>query len=210
MWRRSTGAGSTTGSGIGASIAYNYIGGLAPLDPNVITYQDGIIPGTTQPSVTADNPIGFDTTIYFSSPTTLNTGDEVLYHAGGGSSIGGLVDGHTYYVIKVDANDIQLASSKRQRDGRHRHCFDFSGLQRGADAHAAQSGGCRDPESVHPRPLRIARLPWFPSRKAAASSPSRRTTVPASRSPAAPARRRCSARTRRRRAARSPARPPRG
>ena len=42
-----TGAGSTTGSGIGASIAYNYIGGLAPLDPNVITYQDGIIPGTT-------------------------------------------------------------------------------------------------------------------------------------------------------------------
>jgi hypothetical protein len=107
-----TGAGSGTGSAIGASIAYNYIGGLAPLDPNVISYQDGVVPGTVTPTVTADNPIGFDTSIHFSSPTNLNTGDEVLYQAGGGSSIDGLVDGHTYYVIVIDPNTIKLASSE--------------------------------------------------------------------------------------------------
>jgi hypothetical protein len=39
------------------------------------------------------------------------TGDKVTYSDGGGTEIGGLNDGDDYYVIKVDANTIQLAAS---------------------------------------------------------------------------------------------------
>lgn len=41
----------------------------------------------------------------------LVTGDKVTYTDGGGTSITGLTDGGTYYIIRVDANTIQLASS---------------------------------------------------------------------------------------------------
>lgn len=40
-----------------------------------------------------------------------NDGDEVVYEDGGGTSIGGLEDGGVYYVIRTDANTIQLAIS---------------------------------------------------------------------------------------------------
>ena len=56
-------AGSGGGSAIGASIAYNYLGGLSPLDPNVLSYTDGVLPGSTTVSVTSDNPIPVDTEI---------------------------------------------------------------------------------------------------------------------------------------------------
>jgi hypothetical protein len=39
------------------------------------------------------------------------TGDKVTYADGVGTEIGGLTDGDDYYVIKVDANTIQLAAS---------------------------------------------------------------------------------------------------
>ena len=39
------------------------------------------------------------------------TGDKVTYRNGGGTSIGGLTDGSTYYVIAADANNFQLAST---------------------------------------------------------------------------------------------------
>jgi hypothetical protein len=37
------------------------------------------------------------------------TGDAVVYNNGGGTSIGGLTSGNTYYVIRADANTIRLA-----------------------------------------------------------------------------------------------------
>src|SRR5262249_27645879 len=44
----------------------------------------------------------------------LSTGDEVVYHDGGGSnqSVGGMADGNTYYVIKINDFTIQLASTR--------------------------------------------------------------------------------------------------
>jgi hypothetical protein len=41
----------------------------------------------------------------------LVTGDAVVYNNGGGTSVSGLTSNNTYYVIKVDNNNIQLASS---------------------------------------------------------------------------------------------------
>lgn len=41
----------------------------------------------------------------------LQTGDEVVYNNGGGTSIGGLTSTYTYYVIKTNNDTIQLASS---------------------------------------------------------------------------------------------------
>src|SRR5262249_40358987 len=39
----------------------------------------------------------------------LNTGDRVVYHkSAGGTAIGGLQDGQSYFVIKVDDNTIEL------------------------------------------------------------------------------------------------------
>ncbi len=103
-------AGSFGSSAIGASIAYNYLGGLSPVDPNVLTYSDGILPGSMTATVTADSPFSPDTEIYLPNHG-LSTGDPVVYHAAGGSPIAGLVDGQTYYVIVIDANHIQLAST---------------------------------------------------------------------------------------------------
>ena len=42
---------------------------------------------------------------------TLTTGKAVLYNTNGGTAIGGLVNNTVYYVIKVDANTIKLATS---------------------------------------------------------------------------------------------------
>ena len=39
----------------------------------------------------------------------LNTGDSVVYNNGGGTSLSGLIDGKTYYVYKIDANNLELA-----------------------------------------------------------------------------------------------------
>jgi hypothetical protein len=44
----------------------------------------------------------------------LSTGDQVVYSAGGGTKLSGLVDGETYYVYKIDANNIELASTYEQ------------------------------------------------------------------------------------------------
>ncbi|MCX5734321.1 MAG: LEPR-XLL domain-containing protein, partial [candidate division NC10 bacterium] len=41
----------------------------------------------------------------------LTTGDAVVYSAGGGTAIGGLTDGTTYYVIVVDATTVKLATT---------------------------------------------------------------------------------------------------
>jgi len=44
----------------------------------------------------------------------LSTGDEVVYSDGGGTKLSSLVNDNTYYVYKIDANKIELASSYDQ------------------------------------------------------------------------------------------------
>src|SRR5262249_3233447 len=53
------------------------------------------------------------------SATSLNTGDAVVYHNGGGTSIAGLVDGRTYYVIKTSSSLIQLAATQADANAGH-------------------------------------------------------------------------------------------
>jgi hypothetical protein len=56
---------------------------------------------TTEDSINLGPDHGFD------------TGDAVVYRAGGGAAIGGLVDGETYYVIATDDPElVQLAASQ--------------------------------------------------------------------------------------------------
>jgi hypothetical protein len=84
---------------------------------NVIVSGNGY---TTAPLVTISNP-----KITFNAATSLNdvtetisytghrlvTGDAVVYDNGGGTSVGNLTDGNTYYIIKVNDNSFQLATS---------------------------------------------------------------------------------------------------
>lgn len=44
----------------------------------------------------------------------FETGDKVLYKAGGGTKLGGLQDNEYYYIIKIDANNIEFADSYEQ------------------------------------------------------------------------------------------------
>jgi hypothetical protein len=44
----------------------------------------------------------------------FETGDKVLYKAGGGTKLGGLQDNKYYYIIKIDANNIEFADSYEQ------------------------------------------------------------------------------------------------
>lgn len=41
----------------------------------------------------------------------FTTGDKVTYTDGGGTVVGGLIDGGTYYIIRVDADTIKLATT---------------------------------------------------------------------------------------------------
>ncbi|MCR9292160.1 MAG: hypothetical protein NXI32_05540, partial [bacterium] len=50
-------------------------------------------------------------TISFNRDHDYETGDSVVYDDGGGVAIGGLIDGATYYVVKVDDSTIRLAAS---------------------------------------------------------------------------------------------------
>lgn len=88
-----------------------------------VTIINVTVPGngyTSVPLVTISNP-----QITFNAATSLNdvtetisytghrlvTGDAVVYDNGGGTSIGNLTDGNTYYIIKVDDDSFQLATS---------------------------------------------------------------------------------------------------
>lgn len=63
---------------------------------------------------------GFDSALSVnvnSNTITVNnhgfvTGDFVQYKDGGGTAIGGLVDNGTYYVVKIDNNNLRLATTK--------------------------------------------------------------------------------------------------
>ena len=53
-------------------------------------------------------------TITFVGLHGLETGDKVVYDAGGGTAIGGLTSGQTYYVRRIDTNTIKLAATPAQ------------------------------------------------------------------------------------------------
>ncbi len=52
-----------------------------------------------------------DNAIVFEGSTGLVTGDQIVYHANGGTPIGGLVDGQAYYVLVLNSTTVKLASS---------------------------------------------------------------------------------------------------
>ena len=104
------------GSGIQAEAVVSIDGGKVTLI-SVTNPGNGY---TSVPLVTITNP-----KITFNAATSLNdvtevisytghrlvTGDEVVYNNGGGTSIGNLTDGNTYYVIKINNDSFRLATS---------------------------------------------------------------------------------------------------
>src|SRR5262249_50246638 len=61
---------------------------------------------------TNDDTIDDDSVTHLGYAHGLATGEAVVYHNGGGASVGGLVDGQTYYVIVVDDSSISLAETR--------------------------------------------------------------------------------------------------
>src|SRR5205823_13261249 len=53
-----------------------------------------------------------ETVIHLEHEHGLTTGEAVVYHNGGGTNVGGLIDGQTYYVIRVDDDHISVAASE--------------------------------------------------------------------------------------------------
>lgn len=47
----------------------------------------------------------------------LVTGDKITYTDGGGTAVSGLIDGGTYYVIRIDANTLKLATTYANATG---------------------------------------------------------------------------------------------
>ena len=99
---------STGGAGVAASV------GVAAAVNNVNDYVYAYIndsSATAAGSLAIWSNTGGD--IVFQTPDELNTGDTVVFHVGsaGATAPGGLVDGTTYYVVKLSDNEIALADS---------------------------------------------------------------------------------------------------
>ncbi len=74
-----------------------------------LALRDAEFDGSGSSAVDVGNDILVDTQFAF-----FETGQSVIYSNGGGTDIGGLVDGQTYFVIKVDGqpDQIQLAADR--------------------------------------------------------------------------------------------------
>lgn len=59
----------------------------------------------------ADNAVDAGSHQITSVAHGFTTGDKVTYTDGGGTVVGGLIDGGTYYIIRVDADTIKLATT---------------------------------------------------------------------------------------------------
>tara|TARA_R100001594_G_scaffold78294_3_gene112900 strand:+ start:24548 stop:26863 length:2316 start_codon:yes stop_codon:yes gene_type:complete len=82
-------------------------------DQNVIAWHRHKIGGYRKIAF-AGNAADSDYQITTTADHGLETGDEVIYDANGNGSMGGLTDGETYYVYKVDADEVELANTKDQ------------------------------------------------------------------------------------------------
>ncbi|MEL6107650.1 MAG: hypothetical protein AAFU85_16550, partial [Planctomycetota bacterium] len=84
-------------------------------DPEVIELDPDLAGGTNhgfgrtfRPEVVVDSQLS---TIDFGRTHGFTTGDALVYDDGGGTAIGGLTDGTTYFVIDIDSTTIQLAET---------------------------------------------------------------------------------------------------
>ena len=59
---------------------------------------------------------------------TVSTGDQLVYGAGGGTPIGGLADGATYYAIAMGGNSYELADTKCHATGSSDDCGGSPGV----------------------------------------------------------------------------------
>ena len=77
------GAGSSGGNAIGASIAYNFIGGeVDPADPNVISYENGTVPGTMVAVVSGDDTTTISGVSAFIDSSSVTAGGQVVVQSG--------------------------------------------------------------------------------------------------------------------------------
>lgn len=86
-------------SGVGTSTTIREAGIFNKPDSNVYTFDGDVNLNATPHTITLTSH-------------GLSNADKVTYTDGGGTTIGGLTDGATYYVIYINANTIQLASSE--------------------------------------------------------------------------------------------------
>ena len=112
---------------IGASVANNTVANkiqAAIMSSQVAASATGAVTATAQTKANPDKTLTFapsavSTFSAITSPNEINlpghglhTGDRVIYNDGGGTPIGGLVSGQSYFVIVVDSNDIELAPTE--------------------------------------------------------------------------------------------------
>jgi len=109
-----------SGATASATATIGVVGTVYEGQVQLISVTSGGTGYTAVPSISIATP-----TISFNAATAVNitaetityikhkfvTGDAVVYNNGGGTTIGGLTSGYTYYVITVDTNSIQLATS---------------------------------------------------------------------------------------------------
>ncbi len=107
--------GDTSSSALGATDTQGFADSMAGGGDPQSGY--GAILGNTSQPVAFDPASAVDGTagtIDLGTGQPFQTGDAVVYHSGGGDSIGGLTDGSTYYVIATDdPNQVQLAASRQ-------------------------------------------------------------------------------------------------
>ena len=107
--------GDTSSSALGATDTQGFADSMAGGGDPQSGY--GAILGNTSQPVAFDPASAVDGTagtIDLGTGQPFQTGDAVVYHSGGGDSVGGLTDGSTYYVIATDdPNQVQLAASRQ-------------------------------------------------------------------------------------------------
>ncbi|NNL88133.1 MAG: hypothetical protein HKP25_03615, partial [Marinicaulis sp.] len=88
-------------------------GGNPQVGLNVVTFGDPInLPdGALEPINPTGGGVSGDQ-IVFSGPHGFENGNTIVYRNGGGTDIGGLIDGETYYVVGVSGNMLSLAESE--------------------------------------------------------------------------------------------------
>ncbi|MFO0878369.1 MAG: hypothetical protein U0840_13595 [Gemmataceae bacterium] len=114
-------AGTTVSVAVGAGISLNTIANTVEvlIDGSTVEASGdltlsafaGTAPGTMVPFNLAQVNPGTDT--IQRTGHGLKTGDHVVYHAASGA-IGGLVDGQSYFVVRVDADHFQLVESRAE------------------------------------------------------------------------------------------------
>ena len=72
---------------------------------------------------------------------TVSTGDQVVYGAGGGTPIGGLTDGATYYAISMGGNSYELAATKCDATGVAADCGTSPAIQKAITLDKTQATG---------------------------------------------------------------------